>query len=61
MTEFGERLRQLRRAAGLSQTQLAGEDLSPSYVSLLETGKRQPSPDVVQTLALRLGCSADVL
>lgn len=61
MTTFGERLRRLRQAANLSQVQLAGDDLSPSYVSLLESGKRQPSEDVAQLLAERLGCPVEDL
>lgn len=58
---FATRLIRLRKAAGLSQTQLAGGDLSPSYISLLESGKRQPSASVVATLASRLGCSTSML
>ena len=61
MTTFSERLRRLRQAANLSQVQLAGEDLSPSYISLLESGKRQPSDDVAALLAERLGCSVEDL
>lgn len=57
MTSFGERLRQLRLASGLSQAELAGNDLSASYISLMEAGKRSPSDEVVQQLAARLGCS----
>ncbi|MER8187557.1 helix-turn-helix domain-containing protein [Kitasatospora sp. NPDC094015] len=53
---LGIRAAQLRRAAGLSQAELAGTKLSPSYISLLEAGKRTPSLDVVQYLAARLGC-----
>ncbi|HET9656903.1 MAG TPA: helix-turn-helix domain-containing protein [Kineosporiaceae bacterium] len=53
---FGERLRELRRTAGISQVELAGEQLSPSYISLLEAGKRQPSAEAVQIIAERLGC-----
>lgn len=60
-SSLGERLVQLRRAAGLTQTQLAGEDLSPSYISLIEAGKRRPSEDVAATLAERLGCSVSML
>ena len=61
MTTFSERLRRLRQAASLSQVQLAGEDLSPSYISLLESGKRQPSDDVAALLAERLGCAVEDL
>ena len=60
--DFGERLRQLRRAAGASQVELAGDQLSPSYISLLEAGKRHPSEEVIALLAERLRCStADLI
>jgi transcriptional regulator with XRE-family HTH domain len=61
MASFGERLRQLRRAAGLSQGELAGDGLSASYISLLEAGKRTPSSAVVHQLATRLNCSGSQL
>lgn len=54
--QVGARIRRLRRARGLSQAELAGQDLSPSYVSLLEAGKRVPSGEVLRQLASRLGC-----
>ncbi|WP_329323555.1 MULTISPECIES: helix-turn-helix domain-containing protein [unclassified Streptomyces] len=57
----GARIRRLRRAAGMSQADLAGEDLSASYVSLLEAGKRTPSPEVLEQLARRLGCELSEL
>jgi transcriptional regulator with XRE-family HTH domain len=60
-TTFAERLRNLRRATGLSQTELAGEGISPSYVSLLESGRRHPSPAVAALLAAKLGCSTSEL
>ena len=46
---------------GLSQAQLALPELSDSYVSLIESGKRMPTPDVVRLLARKLGCSASYL
>ena len=58
---FGQRLRRLRRAAGLSQVALAGEQLHPSYVSLLEADRRTPTPEAVATLASRLGVSPQEL
>ena len=61
MSTFAERLKSLRRAAGLSQTELAGDGISPSYVSLLESGRRTPSPAVAALLAAKLGCSASQL
>jgi transcriptional regulator with XRE-family HTH domain len=59
--EFGARLRSLRRAAGLSQTDLATEGLSPSYVSLIESGKRPASAGVIAILARRLGVDEQLL
>jgi transcriptional regulator with XRE-family HTH domain len=61
VSTFAERLKNLRRAAGLSQTELAGDGISPSYVSLLESGRRSPSPAVAALLAAKLGCSASQL
>ena len=51
----GQRLRRLRLAAGLSQAALAGGDVHPSYVSLLESGRRSPTPAILAELAARLG------
>jgi tetratricopeptide (TPR) repeat protein len=41
----------------MSQTELAGTDLSPSYISLIEADKRRPSTEVISAIAHRLGCS----
>ncbi len=53
---FAQQLRQLRQARGLTQRQLAGGSLSVSYVSLLEAGKRSPTPQTLQILAEALSC-----
>ena len=46
MTVTGERIKRLREAAGMSQGELAEKSgVDPSYISLLETGKR-PNPGV---------------
>jgi transcriptional regulator with XRE-family HTH domain len=55
---LGQRLRALRLERGLSQADLAGELVSPSYVSLIEADRRSPERDVLEGLAARLGCSA---
>lgn len=60
-TGIGPRLRELRRARGLHQQDLASDEFSVSYVSLIETGKRTPSKAVLQALADRLGCSVEYL
>jgi transcriptional regulator with XRE-family HTH domain len=54
---LGQRLRTIRTERGLSQADLADALVSPSYVSLIESGKRQPQPDVLDGFAHRLGVS----
>lgn len=55
---LGQRLRALRIERGLSQADLAGDLVSPSYVSLIESDRRSPEREVLEGLARRLGCSA---
>src|SRR5437868_15143572 len=52
---LGERLRQLRVAANLTQSELAGERFSKEYVSQIERGKTRPTRETVEWLAARLG------
>ena len=55
MTTIGDRVRQLRTSKGMSQQALTGDGISAGYVSLIESGKRTPSPEVAAKLAERLG------
>jgi tetratricopeptide (TPR) repeat protein len=55
VSEVGERLRQLRVSAGLTQTDLAGDRFSKEYVSQIERGKTRPTPETINWLAQRLG------
>lgn len=55
--EFGRRLRTLREERGLSQRDLAGGVVDPSYISLLESGSRLPTLQVVVRLSEVLGVS----
>ncbi len=51
----GELLRQWRRRRGLSQLDLAiAADVSARHVSLVETGRSRPSPDMIRRLADQL-------
>lgn len=51
-TPFSERMTLLRKRAGLTMTALSERiGVTPSYVSLLESGERQPSREVVDKLA----------
>src|SRR5437870_1522180 len=58
---LGERLRQLRVAAGLTQTDLAGDRFSKEYISQIERGKTRPTTETIEWLALRLGVDAGFL
>lgn len=60
-SEFGAHLRSERTSRGLSQAELAGTGYSPSYISLLETGRRRPTARVIADLAGRLGLAPEVL
>ncbi len=55
--ELGEKLRQARLEAGLSQRQLCGEEITRNMLSLIENGSAQPSMRTLQYLAARLGKS----
>jgi len=58
---LGERLRQLRVTAGLTQSDLAGERFSKEYVSQIERGKTRPTSETIEWLASRLGVDAGFL
>ena len=58
---FVGRLRERRVELGLSQTELAGDQISSSYISLLEAGKRVPTEPILAFLAERLNCTVSYL
>jgi tetratricopeptide (TPR) repeat protein len=58
---LGDRLRQLRVSAGMTQTDLAGERFSKEYVSQIERGKTRPTRETIEWLAQRLGVDAGFL
>ncbi len=58
---LGERLRQLRVAAGMTQTELAGDRFSKEYVSQIERGKTRPTRETTDWLAQRLGVDTGFL
>src|SRR5512132_2205282 len=58
---LGTRLRQLRVAAGLTQSDLAGERFSKEYVSQIERGKTRPTPQTLAWIAERLGVDTSYL
>ncbi len=60
-SRLGDRLRALRVAKGLTQTQLAGERFSKEYVSQIERGKTRPTDATIAWLAEQLGVDSGYL
>ena len=56
---LGERVRTARREAGLSQAQLAGEELTKGFISQIESGLVRPSIRSLQHIASTLGRPLD--
>lgn len=56
---LGEKVRAARRQLGLSQAQLAGEELTKGFISQLESGLVRPSIRSLQVIAGRLGKPLD--
>lgn len=53
--ELGQRLRQARLEAGLSQRQLCGEVITRNMLSQIENGSARPSMETLRYLASQLG------
>src|SRR6266511_5562124 len=58
---LGERLRQIRVAAGLTQGEVAGGRFSKEYLSQIERGKTRPTAETLEWLAARLGVDPQYL
>lgn len=56
---LGERVRTARKALGMSQAQLAGDELTKGFISQLESGLVRPSIRSLQVIASRLGKPLD--
>ncbi len=61
LVDFGQRLELARGRMGLTQAELAGADLSKSFVSLLETARSYPSVETLTLLARRTSTSLATL
>lgn len=61
LKRLGNRIRQVRRIRGLTQTDLAHPSLTKSFISLLESGRTYPSVGTLVTLANRLQTSLALL
>ena len=59
---FGQRLRHLRRARGMTLAELGHRvGRAPSVLSLLENGRREPKLSLIETLSSALGVTSDEL
>jgi tetratricopeptide (TPR) repeat protein len=58
---LGRRVRAARLAAGMTQGQLGGDDVTVSYISRIESGQRRPDGRVLVKLAQRLNIPVDSL
>lgn len=62
LKDFGRRLKELRTAQGLNQTQFAKQvNLTQAAISQFEDGKRIPSSSALQKIAIGLGLTLDEL
>lgn len=52
--ELGRRLREARLRQGLTQQDVAAGIVSAAFLSMVESGRREPSPEVLAALAARL-------
>lgn len=57
----GQRLREARQAAGLTQRQLSFDGCTAAYVSRIEAGARVPSLQILHEFGKRLGVSPEFL
>ncbi|UUW88347.1 helix-turn-helix domain-containing protein [Pimelobacter simplex] len=53
--ELGQRIRQARRARGLTQREIAEPEFSVPYISRIEAGERRPSTAALSHFASRMG------
>lgn len=59
---LGPRIAALRRAAGISQSELAQKlKISPSAVGMYEQGRREPALDILAAMAEIFGVTIDFL
>src|SRR5262244_1816345 len=62
LATFGQRLRHLRRARGLTLAELGARvGRAPSALSLLENGRREPKLSLIEALAKALSVAPDEL
>lgn len=59
--ELGRRIRTARVAAGMTQVEVAGGEVTAAYVSRIEAGQRRPDTQLLEHMALRMGSTAHQL
>lgn len=59
--QFGERIRSIRQAKGLTQTQVAGEHITRNMLSQIENGSASPSLKTLEHLSQVLGVTIGYL
>lgn len=59
--ELGQRIRTARIAAGLTQADIAGADVSPAHISRIESGDRRLDNRLLQRIAARLDVTVEEL
>lgn len=58
---LGSRIRRARTGRGLSQAAAGGGRFTASYISLIESDRRDPTAEALEVIALSLGTTADLL
>jgi len=62
MFQLGKTIKRLRTETGLSQRELAeAAGLTPSFLSLIESGEREPSLATIRSLAKALKTPAEIV
>jgi tetratricopeptide (TPR) repeat protein len=61
LTVLGARVKKARVAKRLTQTEVAGAEMSTAYVSRIESGQRRPDPELLAVIASRVGVGFDEL
>ncbi|ADL52606.1 helix-turn-helix domain-containing protein [Clostridium cellulovorans] len=58
---LGEKIKRLRKEKGFTLKDLAGDRITPGQISLVESGKSNPSMDLLEYLANTLHCTVEYL
>jgi len=59
--ELGRRIRNARVAAGMTQSQVAGGEVTAAYLSRIEDGQRRPEAGLLERMAERMGTTLETL